>query len=194
MGTTRDANAVRLVTPARPGSSAWLLHLRWLAGAGQLVTIVMARLITSVQLPYLPLLSLVGLTAITNLIYGIWLTRAHKAASLESDRTSLRAESKLSTKEASLLHAVALGLMLLDLVTLTAMLAFSGGVENPFCFFYFVNLAVGGVMIRPKAAWSLSATAVAGFTCMMFLWVPIAEFGEGNFDVIGAGEALVSVD
>ncbi len=69
--------------------------------------------------------------------------------------------------ESALLHGVALALMLLDLVTLTAMLYFSGGAGNPFSFFYFVNLAVGGVMIRPKAAWSLTVTAIAGYTFLL---------------------------
>ena len=75
--------------------------------------------------------------------------------------------------ESALLHGVALALMLLDLLTLTAMLYFSGGAGNPFSFFYFVNLAVGGVMIRPKAAWSLTVTAIAGYTYLLFDSVPV---------------------
>ena len=63
--------------------------------------------------------------------------------------------------------------MLLDLVTLTAMLYFSGGAGNPFSLFYFVNLAVGGVMIRRRAAWSLTVTAIAGYAFLLSDALPV---------------------
>ena len=147
------------------GSSRWLLHLRTFAVVGQLLTILAAGLLTSVQLPYLPLLVLVGLTAVTNLFYGLWLRRALSREDAQLDQSG----------EPDLAHAVSLGLMMLDLLTLTAMLYFSGGTDNPFSFFYFVNLAVGGVMIRPRAAWSLTALAIAGYVFLLQYSIPIQD-------------------
>src|SRR6056300_1141210 len=62
-----------MLSPAPLGSSAWLLYLRWSAVVGQLLTVLAAGLLTSVELPYAPLFACVVLTAITNLAYGAWL-------------------------------------------------------------------------------------------------------------------------
>jgi two-component system sensor histidine kinase RegB len=202
----REPLAIPLIAPARLGSSTWLLHLRWFAVAGQLVTILAAGLLPEVGLPYGPLLALVGLTAVTNVVYGLWLKRsqgpidaaerstkiavAAKIAVAGSAESALVAQARTAgamippqdhsqpSAESTLHHRVALALMLLDLVTLTAMLYYSGGASNPFSFFYFVNLAVGGVTIRPKAAWSLTAMAIAGYTLLLHDSIPIEGISD----------------
>ena len=212
--------AIPLIPAARLGSSAWLLHLRSFAVAGQLATILFAGWGIGVQLPYIPLLALVGLTAVTNVIYGIWLRRydgpqnqvqglsgndlaAPQQREQDSpDATPRPAPRWGSDREFAALEQdgsprvqkVALGLMLLDLATLTAMLYFSGGAANPFSFFYFVNLAVGGVMIWPKAAWSLTVVATIGYGLILRFSVPVAELGmetvSNGFDLRTLGLML----
>jgi len=184
-----------LIAPARLGSSTWLLLLRWFAVAGQLLTILAAGSLADVELPYTPLLGLVALTAITNALYGIWLYTlkpinkpSRNAAPSLTVQTSREQDS-----DSTILHRVAWVLMLLDLITLTAMLYFSGGAGNPFSFFYFVNLAVGGVMIRPKAAWSLTVSAIAGYTFLLHDSVPITKldiFRPHGFDLQTGGLML----
>jgi len=184
------------MAPARFGSSTWLLLLRWFAVAGQLLTILTAGSLGDVDLPYSPLLGLVALTAVTNTLYGIWLYTL-KPIDTRNQR-SIDNSVELQTNwqrdtESKQLHGVALALMLLDLLTLTAMLYFSGGAGNPFSFFYFVNLAVGGVMIRPKAAWSLTVTAIAGYTFLLNHSLPIAGlniFKPHEFDLQTGGLML----
>lgn len=219
--------ALPLIPAARLGSSAWLLHLRSFAIAGQLVTILFAGWAIGVDLPYTPLLSLVGLTAVTNVVYGVWLRRSDVAGQGNrrplSGATSSGGQLTVDPKgidprgvdprgvdvepfgydnefaalerDGSLgVQSVALGLMLLDLATLTAMLYFSGGAANPFSFFYFVNLAVGGVMIRPKAAWSLTVVATLGYAFILRWSVPVEELGVGldsqPFDLRSGGLML----
>ncbi|TWT91292.1 sensor histidine kinase [Stieleria varia] len=181
MNAIRDHLALPLISPARLGSSTWLLYLRSFAVVGQLMTILMAGWISDIDLPYVPLLVLVGLTATTNLIYGIWLRRwsptAEHARIAEASPLSSVADVDENTP---VIRNVSLALMLLDLVTLTAMLYFSGGAENPFSFFYFVNLAVGGVMIHPRAAWSLTLTAILGYAFILHYSVPIDLFQRYN--------------
>ncbi|MGB1925238.1 MAG: ATP-binding protein [Rubripirellula sp.] len=182
------------------GSSAWLLYLRWSAVIGQLITVLAAGVLTDVDLPYPPLLACVALTAVTNLAYGIWLRFQTGKSSTESPMNleqqshstlrgssipvqpdgashamnlSIASEEQVSRNQ----HTVALTLMLLDLVTLTVMLYFSGGAGNPFSFFYFVNLAVGGVMIRPRAAWILTVVAITGYTLLLFRSMPVEILG-----------------
>ena len=134
---------------------------------GQLFTILAAGVLTSVGLPYFPLLVLVALTAVTNLIYGLWLRRV--LGRDDVDANSVDGEPNVA-------QSVSLALMMLDLITLTAMLYFSGGAENPFSFFYFVNLAVGGVMIRPRSAWWLTALAIAGYGFLLQYSIPTEGF------------------
>ncbi len=175
---------VPLIAPARLGSSTWLLHLRSFAVAGQLLTILVAWGATPIELPYAALLALVFLTLVTNLAYGVWLhrTRRTRWGSSEAKIDPLVGEMPESATPA---RRMALGLMLLDLITLTAMLYLSGGADNPFSFFYFVNLAVGGVMIRPVGAWALTGLAIAGYTLLLYRSMPVEGLSVGR-----SGEAL----
>ncbi|MEM6366244.1 MAG: sensor histidine kinase, partial [Planctomycetota bacterium] len=91
------------IAPARFGSSTWLLQLRTFAVVGQLVTILIAQSITTTSLPIIALLLLVGLTALTNFLYGGWLYRISQRRGTDADR----------------LHRVAFVLMAFDLVILT---------------------------------------------------------------------------
>lgn len=162
------------IASAPLGSSTWLLYLRSFAVAGQLLTILSVRLLTDIDLAFLPLLALVALTAVTNGIYGLWLSFQEEGSSApENIADSIQAEEIFPHGQTPIQRSVSLSLMLLDLWTLTAMLYFSGGSSNPFCFFYFVNLAVGGVMIRRRAAWSLTLTAVVGYVLLMQYFVPV---------------------
>jgi two-component system sensor histidine kinase RegB len=182
---------------AKLGSSAWLLHLRSFAVAGQLITVLVTGGVIGVDLRLVPLLALVALTAVTNLVYWVWLRRTERQPQV-SDATSddtqpaneivpstRRGIAELDREGAVDAQSVALGLMLLDLATLTAMLYFSGGAANPFSFFYFVNLAVGGVVIRPKYAWSLTLVATIGYALILRWSVPVDELGSaGHVDFL----------
>ncbi|QDT07216.1 Sensor histidine kinase RegB [Rubripirellula lacrimiformis] len=220
MRASRDTLAIPLIAPAPLGSSKWLLHLRSFAIAGQLITILATWLLTDIQLPYGWLIGLVALTAVTNLVYQLWLRRqspddvfvridsprpdSPPADSFTADSvagsaiagSSIAGDSPAIGQlddEQGRRHAVAYGLMLLDLAMLTAMLHFSGGAGNPFSFFYFVNLAVGGVMIRPKAAWGLTATAVLGYTFLLLASQPIIGFAStstGMLNLHAVGQML----
>ncbi|KAA5543881.1 HAMP domain-containing histidine kinase [Roseiconus nitratireducens] len=184
-----------MIPSARLGSSTWLLHLRTFAVAGQLATILFAGWFVGVQLWYTPLLALVALTAVTNIGYGFWLRRFDPQ--LRDSAEPLIGSGRpavMDLEESPGVRSVALGLMLLDLITLTAMLYFSGGAANPFSFFYFVNLAVGGVMIRPRAAWSLTLVATLGYAFVLRHSVPVMGLtppdASGEFDLRSVGMML----
>ncbi len=148
------------------GAAVWLLQLRWLAVLGQLMTIFVAYFLLEVRLPLSQLLSLIGLTAATNIAFGWWLRR--DAAWSDEDQTSGTWSSYL---------------MLLDLFTLTGMLYLTGGVTNPFSLFYFVNLAVGGVILRPVWAWSLTALAVLGYGVLIRWHRPVETLATGDLQL-----------
>ena len=148
---------------------------------GQLLTILAAGILTDVQLPYVPLLLLVGLTAVTNLFYGLWLRQLLGRDDVDASQVD---------GEPIVAQTVSFALMTLDLVTLTAMLYFSGGADNPFSFFYFVNLAVGGLMIQPRVAWLLTLIAVAGYAFLLQYAVRIDQISTNQ---VGAGLDLRTV-
>lgn len=133
-------------------SVVWLLHLRWVAVAGQLCVIAGVQWLLRIDLPIMSLLALVSFTAATNAIYSFWLDLIRRRTKNHEDHTPTY-------------HLVAC-LMLVDLLTLTGMLWLSGSLQNPFALFYFVNIAVAGVILTPVWAWSLWAGAVV---CVLML-------------------------
>ncbi|MEM9826187.1 MAG: ATP-binding protein [Planctomycetota bacterium] len=157
--------ALSLVAPVRLGSSVWLMRLRWFAVVGQCLTIFITWATVPIILPYRFLGGMIGVTVVTNVVYHAWLSRHRES---EPDR---RQPSD---------SGIALALMLLDLITLTAMLHATGGVENPFSFFFFVNLAVGGVMIAAPACWTLTIAAVCGYAWLLTFAPPLPLFIEGE--------------
>jgi len=159
-------------------TSIWLLQLRWVAVFGQLVTIAVAAYLCGSELPLRPLLFFVGFTAASNLVYGVWLRSEPAAASGSGEAGDLSPLAVPSIAgsgySGGIQQRVAQGLMLVDLLTLTAMLHFSGGVDNPFSAFYFVNLAVSGILLQPPMAWGLTLLAVVGFGSLLVSYVPLS--------------------
>ncbi len=140
-------------------SVVWLLHLRWVAVAGQLCVIVVVHWLLKIQLPIASILALVGFTALTNLAYSLWLDY-------------LRRRSLVRSVQEPTYHLVAC-LMLVDLLTLTGMLWMSGSLQNPFALFYFVNIAVAGVILTPVWAWTIWIFALACVVLLMAVGEPL---------------------
>ena len=138
------------------GTSIWLMQLRWFAVVGQLATVSAVAKFYPVPLPLAPLFALIGFTAATNLAYTIWLV-THERPAAEA------AESE----DALFRTGVASLLMTLDMLTLAAMLYFSGGVDNPFSLFFFVNIAVAGIILRPRWAWALTLLSIVSFAMLI---------------------------
>ena len=145
-------------------NAIWLMKLRWVAVVGQLTTIVVvtSALRIAVQLP--PLLVALAVTTLTNLVFTFWLRRQREVTHHSPSPSGW--------------HRVFLSLMLLDLVVLTLLLYFTGGHANPFSLFYFVNLALSGILVPPSRAWLLTALSVACFAGLFFFQVPLAALQQ----------------
>lgn len=156
-------------------SSVWLWHLRWVAVAGQLLTISVASYYFNSAVPTSPLLVLVGVTAATNVVFGLWLReetrRREEAVQQTKEKPAARLPNQPAVREARVMGV----LMGLDLITLTGMLHFSGGIDNPFSSFFFVNLAVAGITLRPRWAWILTFISIIGFIFLLFMHVPLLD-------------------
>jgi len=123
---------------------AWLLRLRWGAVVGQLFVLAAANQIVHHDLPIVALLCLIALTAVTNATLGIL---------------------SMGTSRNWLLPAV----LSLDVLTLSAMLAISGGATNPFTIFYLVHVALAALLLTAPAAWSMVALTIAAYATLFVL-------------------------
>ena len=120
-----------------------LIQLRWIAAAGQLLTIQATHYSLGMKIPVEPMLAIVGAMAFFNLAC---LLRWH-------------------TRQA--VHEVELFIgLLVDVAALTAQLYLSGGISNPFVFLYLLQIAVGAMLLRGGYIGSIVAIASA---CVAFL-------------------------
>jgi two-component system sensor histidine kinase RegB len=139
-------------------NAVWLLSLRWVAVFGQLATITVVHLGLGVEISFAPLLVAVGVTALSNLAFGAWVRLSRSAA----DRYSI-----------TVWHTVLGSVMWLDLIVLTSLLYFTGGPSNPFSIFYFVNLALSGILLPARWAWFLNGFAIACVALISYQHHPV---------------------
>jgi two-component system sensor histidine kinase RegB len=109
-----------------------LIQLRWIAVAGQLLTIGVARDILHVPLPWQHMLGVVGCLALYNVVSLLRLRRASQVGSGE------------------LFLA-----LLVDVTVLSVQLYLSGGAANPFIFLYLLQVALAAVLLRRRHLWTM---------------------------------------
>lgn len=126
-----------------------LIQLRWLAVAGQLLTILTVQFGFGVALPLGAMLVVVALLALANLLATFLLPR-HQASNAE------------------LLLA-----LLVDMGALTAQLYLSGGSDNPFTLLYLLQVVLGAILLRPWSAWVLVAASALCFALLTVGYRPL---------------------
>lgn len=132
---------------SRPGLD-WLVRLRWLAVVGQLVAAIIAREVIEAEMDFGWVLGLIGFTALTNVV-------------LVLVRRVLARRPRLSIA----------AVMTLDTATLTGLLLASGGPMNPFSIFFIVQVALAGLLLGARGAWSMAVLTSLGFG-LLFLLAP----------------------
>lgn len=145
---SRSASSVKWLGAARDGHDVGfvgMLRLRWGAVCGQLMALLFVATVLRMNLPYVALLGLIGFTAFSN-------------AAL----TFIKARMEPSTWVVPLLLVV-------DAITLTLMLAFSGGASNPFTVFFLVHVALGALVLETPWVWGLVALTMTAFACLFLL-------------------------
>ncbi|QQV76761.1 HAMP domain-containing histidine kinase [Sphingomonas aliaeris] len=117
-----------------------LTHLRWIAVAGQLATILFVHLFLHVGLPIVPMIAVATGLAALNAVTLIVLARGRTVANWEL--------------------FVAL---LVDFAALTAQLYMSGGATNPFAPIGLLQVVIGAVLLAPWSSYALVALHSAAF-------------------------------
>lgn len=138
-------------------NSTWLLKLRWVAVVGQMVTIAGSVLFFQTHIPMAWAMGVViSVTAISNLFLTFWF-RLWKRFGDQSNSVSAPVPDDL-----------VLGLvMVMDMLSLTALLFTTGGPNNPFCLFFFVNLSLAALLVNRLWAWAINGLTIVCFAGLM---------------------------
>jgi two-component system sensor histidine kinase RegB len=124
----------------------WIVRLRWGAVAGQVITILVAGRFLLRPLPLQTMLMVCAALTVVNLGVQLWLSRGGRP----TDRSC--------------------GLNLLaDIAALTALLALSGGGENPFALLFLVHITIAAVTLPARWSIFLAAASVLAFSSLMLL-------------------------
>ena len=123
---------------------SWLMKLRFAEIAGQTATILGVAWILGIAVPHWPLFAIVGLTLGSNIACSLWFRHGPAVAEW---------------------HLAAV--MALDVASLTGLLYFTGGPQNPFSFLYLVQIALAAVVLRAHWTWMLVALSFASFGALL---------------------------
>lgn len=134
-------------------NASWLIKLRWVAAVGQLLTIAGVVFLLDIKLPMIwALLTIIVVTATSNLLLSFMFASWYD-----------------SQARAALPWDQILGLvMVMDMLSLTALLFASGGPTNPFILFFFVNVSLSALVLSRYWAWSLNVLSVACFGLLLY--------------------------
>ncbi len=160
----------------------WFIRLRWVAAAGVMATVLAARYVFDFdKLAMSSLLILVGVIAALNLIYVGVLTKVFPAGEQMGEKDLRRA------------YIFAQIQILLDLVLLTLLLHYSGGLENPFSFFYIFHVIISSILLPRGVAYAYALITVVLYSGLILFeqmgWIPLYPIIEpvqaGNKYLLG---------
>lgn len=168
----------------------WLERLRWFAAGGLVALTLGARFVLELRLAWRPLLLLAGAVVAYNVVFG--LVRTHLQA---------KPRGSLTREKIKLFANLQIGL---DMVLLTLVLHFSGGVENPFVVIYLLHPITASILFTPRSAYVHASLATLLFLLMCIceaawpgLHHPVGGYLDGDMFrrplVIGAAVGALAV-
>ncbi len=132
---------------------SWLIGLRWVATVWVCVGTLLAGRLLRIGVVDNAIYGLVGLLALYNLL--LWIIARH-----------LRGWEPVSVLAFRRLVGVQ---MTVDLFLLTAIFHFSGGVENPFVFFYVFHVLIASILLSVRESCFQATVAVLLFAALISL-------------------------
>lgn len=141
----------------------WMIHLRWVAIAGQAITVLVVRFVLGLPIPLAAIFAVIGVEFGTNVILLMVLRGSSRTRHGSDDPTREALGSGWASRER--LQALQLGATLLDTVLLALLLEVTGGIYNPFCVFLVIHVALAAVLLPLRhsmvAAGAVGAALVA---------------------------------
>lgn len=133
----------------------WLISLRWLAVVGTLLTIVGVNFCFPGLLLQGPLVAITTAIALYNLLFYLY---ARRLRAYQSTVLRLRQSTVFAYVQIAL-----------DLIALTTLLHFAGGVENPFALFFVFHMIIASILLSPTASFLVALLASSLFAAMALL-------------------------
>lgn len=145
--------------------------LRWLAIAVIVAFVLFTRGVLGIGYPLGPVLATVGVLCAYNLAFA-WLLASPPVGWLRRGAwTDLEAAGLVRRA-----RAFANAQIVADLLTLTILIHFTGGVENPFFLYYFVHIGFGSILLPARDIYRATGLAIGLFAGLVGLeyvrWVP----------------------
>lgn len=137
-----------------------LIWLRYLAVAGQMLTVAFVHRYLDIALPIGPLLAISGALLLFNTCTQAWL----RGEVVVRDRTLV-------------MH------LLVDVIALTGLLYFSGGPANPFVSLYLVPIALAAVALARGPLVALTLVTVASYTWLLNHHIPLPHSHGNAFEL-----------
>lgn len=154
-----DTPDTQLRHPRRRVRLDTILRLRWLAALGQLTAIFVVLQGLEFDLPVVPCLAVISVSALLNLALQI----AFNPMQLLEPR-----------------HAGAL--LALNIVELAVLLYLTGGLDNPFSFMFLVPVLISATALPVRLTVALGLLAVACASVLLFYHMPLPWEGEQPLD------------
>src|SRR5436853_6967091 len=127
-----------------------ILRLRWLAVLGQLAAISVVVLGLDFDLPIIPCVAIVGLSALLNLVLQIAFNPMQR-----------------------LEPVYAAALLALNIAELAGLLYFTGGLQNPFSFLFLVPVLISATVLPVRLTMALGMLAVACASILVCFHLPL---------------------
>jgi len=145
--------------------SHWMIRLRWFAIIAVILSIAFLKYLCQTQLNDVPIYIVCFFLSIENLI-SLKLLKQIETNGKSSHDDQL--EAKKIKSDFILIKKVLNFQIFIDLIALTFILYFTGGVENPFIFFYFFHLAIASVLLSQKETFIHTTIAVFLFIILVY--------------------------
>ena len=133
----------------------WLLRLRWVAIIGQLTAVALAKIAFRADLPWWPLIIVLGLAA----FFTSWMSDGAHPQREDLER-----------------HLAFV--MVVDVLQLTAVLSLTGGAHNPFTSFYLLHIALAAMTVTERRLWLVMGACVAGYVFVSICYRPLIIDGD----------------
>lgn len=144
--------------PAPPASTLRILF--WLRNSAlvvQVAALIFVVFGASVDIPVLPVISLLGVMAASNVLMWLLWHNGH-----ESGERGI------------------FGLIVFDVLILSALLYFTGGSTNPFTALYLLPLSVAAMMVSMRLTWIVFALAATCYGLLLFYHVPLTSKSDSH--------------
>lgn len=132
-----------------------ILRLRWLAALGQLAAIFIVAQGLEFDVPVIPCVAIIGLSALLNLALQIIFNPMQRLEPV---------------------HAAAL--LALNIVELAGLLFFTGGLQNPFSFLFLAPVLISATALPTRLTFAIGALAVACASALVFVHLPLPWDGD----------------